>query len=310
MKQESLPICYELLIDVSETEKSTIGELLQALGVENFIFGQFDCDIDAEFDPNQSLDELYENNKVHSPLAIYSEDKEYLESIVRALESLLPKVNILQKIETFTIRQFSDQNWRESWRKSFQPVLVGDVFAILPPWETKENFPQKFKIVIDPGMAFGTGQHETTRLCLESMLEFNGVSRFLDVGSGSGILSFGAKYLGASFVVGNDIDSESIRISEENASRNNIENILFMDTPLHDIKENNFDLVVANIQSKPLKKLMPFIFEKLTHSGTALLSGILTTEKEEFCLFLEDLGFKILYTRHLNHWCLIACQRN
>lgn len=301
-------ICYELKIHVLEEQKALVAQILTELEIGDFVYGEIDCDIEAEYDPNTANQDLYEKVKQNPPVIVYSEDKEYLESIKQALTMLFPKVNIPIVNDTFLLQEIADQNWRESWKQSFKPVLVKETFAILPPWEDSTQFTQKFKITINPGMAFGTGQHETTRLCLETMLNYKVPQRFLDVGTGSGILAIAAKLLGAQFVFGNDIDPECMAIAYENAKNNGVNDIQFSNSPVAEIQENNFDMIIANIQCKPLKLLVPGILKRLAQNGIVIFSGILVTEKEEFIQFLQENGTKIIESPDLNHWCAIVCQ--
>ncbi len=310
MPVEKNKICFELKISLSEENKEKAAHILDALDVGDYVYGEIDCDLEAEYDPSQANTDLYEKLHANSPLTLYSEDKEYLFSIQQALQLLFPKAGISIEPHTFVLQEIADQNWRESWKQSFKPVLVKEAFAILPPWENSENFSQKFKIVIDPGMAFGTGQHETTRLCLEMMLDYPPPARFLDVGTGSGILCIAAQLWGAQFILGNDIDPECMAVAKENAHKNGVENIEFVPVPIHDIHEKEFDMVIANIQSRPLKKLIPNILQRTAKKGVVILSGILGIEKEEFCEFLQSNHARVLKTQDLNHWCVIVCERN
>jgi ribosomal protein L11 methyltransferase len=308
MSKESQKICYELRIQVLEEQKDAVSQLLSELEVGDFVYGQIDCDLEAEYDPNEVFKDLYEKFNQNPPLIVYHEDKEYLASVQKALETLLPKINIPLKSNMFFLEEIADQNWRESWKQSFKPIFVNDIFAILPPWEDLTQFSQKFKIVIDPGMAFGTGQHETTRLCLEMMSNYSVPQRFLDVGTGSGILAIAAKQLGTQFVLGNDIDPECMAVARENAKNNYVETIQFTNKAIFDINEKSFDMIVANIQSKPLKILVPEILKRLDSTGVLILSGILVEEKSDFVDFLNQQGVKVTEIKDLNHWCSIACQ--
>ncbi len=308
MAQTQQQICYELKIQISEEHKNIVSQILEELEVGDFVYGQIDCDLEAEYDPSKVSQDLYEKMDKNPPLVIYNEDKEYLASIQNALESLFPKVNILLQQNTFVLQEIVDQNWRESWKLSFKPVLVKDMFAILPPWESPESFSQKFKIIINPGMAFGTGQHETTRLCLEMMLHYPTPQRFFDVGTGSGILAIAAHLSGAQYVLGNDIDPECMLVANENSKNNKTNSIQFTNKSVFEITEKNFDMIVANIQSKPLKTLVPQILTQVSSEGVVILSGILGAEKEDFINFLNQNHAIVVETLDLNHWCVIVCK--
>ena len=301
-------ICFELQIHVLEKHKEMVSDILNQLEVGDFVYGEMDVDLEAEYDPSKVSLDLYDVHQNNPPIIIYNENAEYLESIQKALEMLFPKVNLTITNRTFVIQEIADQNWRESWKHSFQPVLVGEMFAVLPPWEHLENFSQKHKIVIDPGMAFGTGQHETTRLCLEVMSTFPLPKRFFDVGTGSGLLAIAAKKLGTDYVYGNDIDPDCLPVAKENVEKNSVSEIHFSNLPVNEIQESNFDMIVANIQSRPLKILVPEILKRLSKNGTLILSGILVSEKDDFKSYLDQQGAEVVQTKDLNHWCAIVCR--
>jgi ribosomal protein L11 methyltransferase len=308
MTQTKNKLCYELKINLTEDHKEIVASVLTELEVGDFVYGEIDCDLEAEYNPALAGQDLYEKQNPTTPLILYNEDKEYLASIEEALKSLFPKLNIPLEKETFLLQEIKNQNWRESWKESFKPVLIQNVFALLPPWENENHFSQKYKIIIDPGMAFGTGQHETTRLCLELMAQKNTPKRFFDVGTGSGILCLAAKMMGAHFVLGNDIDPQCKHVAEENAQKNKVTGIQFSDLPISEISENNFDLIVANIQSRPLKTLVPDILKRVAPQGEVILSGILVSEKEDFIAFLKEHNSNVIETKDLNHWCALVCQ--
>ncbi len=158
-------------------------------------------------------------------------------------------------------------------------------------------------------MAFGTGQHETTRLCLEMMTKYPTPTRFFDVGTGSGILAIAAKLLGANFVCANDIDAECMAVAADNAKNNLVHDIEFLSTPVSQIQEKNFDMIVANIQSQPLKLLVSEIIKRVHPQGVVILSGILVSEKEDFIEFLRQNNATVVNTQNLNDWCAIVCQK-
>lgn len=300
---------YELDIFIDENQKDLISSFLDDLGVHDFEYGSVECDIEAEYDPQKQNHDYYNEAKKDSPIIIYSEDKKFLESIQTSLKIMFNENNIKFTNETFHIKPLADQNWKESWKASFKPIVIADRIVILPPWESNNNYKQQHQIVIDPGMAFGTGQHETTQLCLEAMLKYNVPSKVLDVGTGSGILAIAAMQLGATYVIGNDLDSDCIRIANENAVKNNVAQISFTNEAIENITENNFDMIIANIQSNPLKKIMKDIYERISTQGIIILSGILTSEVNDFSNFLLNMNFNIISCSNLGDWSSIVCQK-
>jgi ribosomal protein L11 methyltransferase len=180
-----------------------------------------------------------------------------------------------------SIAEIPDQDWGESWKKDLAPFSVGPVF-IRPSWIAAAPPPGAVEVVLDPGMAFGTGTHPTTALCLEALCELLGGAPgadVLDVGTGSGLLAIAAKKLGAGRVVGTEDDPVALRVAEENAYRNGIALELRLEDP--DTVAGHFPVVVANILASTLVALAPGIAARLTPGGTLLLAGILAGQEDE-----------------------------
>ena len=184
----------------------------------------------------------------------------------------------LDEIPVFTQEEVAEQNWVQLTQSQFDPIRVSERLWIVPSWHEAPD-PDAIVLVLDPGMAFGTGSHPTTRLCLE-WLERTvtpGVS-ILDYGCGSGILAIAAAKLGAGDVLGVDIDLQAVGAAISNAERNEV-NARFDDSA-KEIK-GQFDIMVANILSNPLKALAPAICSHVRPGGRLALSGILAEQAEE-----------------------------
>ncbi len=180
-----------------------------------------------------------------------------------------------------SIAEVADQDWGESWKKGLAPFSVGRVF-IRPSWIAAAPPPGAVEVVLDPGMAFGTGTHPTTALCLEALCELLGGAPgadVLDVGTGSGLLAIAAKKLGAGRVVGTEDDPVALRVAEENAQRNGVALELRLEAP--DAVAGRFPVVVANILANTLVALAPGIAARLARGGTLLLAGILAGQEDE-----------------------------
>lgn len=203
------------------------------------------------------------------------------------LETYLQKFTARQPgviIPPPTIKEVRSEDWSTSWKVHFKPLRVGSRLLIIPTWEEAQPLPDDLVIRIDPGMAFGTGGHETTRLCLE-LLE-NSLSSpspastsLLDLGTGSGILAMAASLLGAGRILALDIDPDAVEIARENIAMNGLAAKIVCDTkPLESIAEN-FDVILANILAEELIRLAPWLVARLNAGGKLILSGILA-EKE------------------------------
>jgi ribosomal protein L11 methyltransferase len=210
-----------------------------------------------------------------------------------------------------TLEELPDQDWGEKWKEGLTPLAIGRVF-VRPSWIAAETPPGMVEVTLDPGMAFGTGTHPTTSLCLAAMSERLAArpgARVLDVGTGSGLLAIAARKLGAPRVVGNDNDPIAVRVALENAALNGVQ----VDFDLRDVGEQPgpFDLVVANILANTLCELAPAIAAQLAPGGVVLLSGILTPQEAEVRAAYVAAGLRPLPggDRREGEWSLLAMER-
>lgn len=184
----------------------------------------------------------------------------------------------LTGIPAYSVENVAEQNWVQLTQSQFDPIRVSERLWIVPSWHETPD-PAAVNLILDPGMAFGTGSHPTTRLCLE-WLERNvsGGCTVLDYGCGSGILAIAAARLGAGHVAGVDIDPQAVDAARANAERNGV-TALFADsaTPV----AGEYDVVVANILSNPLRVLAPAICAHVRSGGKLALSGILREQIDE-----------------------------
>lgn len=201
------------------------------------------------------------------------------------------------------------EDWAETWKRHVRPVRAGRVW-VGPPWELEHRGDAAAAVVIEPGMAFGTGDHPTTALCLAALdeaLARRGAASVLDVGTGSGVLAIAARKLGASQVVGNDIDPAAIRIARENAEKNGAEGIDFSERPLERIA-GGFDVVVANLFSGVICQLAPRLSARLSRGGELLVSGILEPQVEEVLAALTRERLRLRERRLRGEWALLALE--
>ena len=184
----------------------------------------------------------------------------------------------LVDIPSFTQEEVAEQNWVQLTQSQFDPIRVSDRLWIVPSWHIAPD-PEAIVLVLDPGMAFGTGSHPTTRLCLEWLERTVSTDiSILDYGCGSGILAIAAAKLGAKDVLGVDIDLQAVSAAKSNAELNNV-SARFEDST-REIK-GQFNIVVANILSNPLKALAPAICAHVRPGGRLALSGILTEQSDD-----------------------------
>lgn len=177
-----------------------------------------------------------------------------------------------------------DEDWAQSWKAHFKPLAVGRRLSIVPSWEELPADPQRQQIVLDPGMAFGTGGHETTRLCLEcldSLLPEPPQVPILDLGTGSGILAIAAAKLGARSIDAVDIDPLAVEVAAENCRINGVaEQVRCSTVPLEQLP-GGYGVILANILAEELVRMAPDLVSRLIPNGSLVLSGILA-EREQF----------------------------
>ena len=177
------------------------------------------------------------------------------------------------------IETLADNDWVRLTQSQFEPIPISDRLWIVPTWHTPSD-PSAINIVLDPGLAFGTGSHPTTRLCLRWLDDhLKGGETVLDYGCGSGILAIAALKLGAARAVGVDVDAQAVIASRDNAIANAVKNVSFF-LP-NDAQHDTYDLVVANILTNPLRMLAPLLASAVKTGGQIVLSGILETQAED-----------------------------
>jgi len=200
------------------------------------------------------------------------------EADVAALLATAGQAIGLSEVPEFTVEEVAEQNWVQLTQSQFDPIRVSERLWIVPSWHESPD-PAAVNLILDPGMAFGTGSHPTTRLCLEWLERtVDAACSVLDYGCGSGILAIAAARLGAGRVAGVDIDPLAVEAARANAERNGV-SALFADSA--EPVAGEYDLVVANILSNPLRVLAPAICAHVRSGGQLALSGILREQAEE-----------------------------
>jgi ribosomal protein L11 methyltransferase len=290
------------------------------------------ADVFARFAPNGVMTEQgvkflddEDEGTATGPITVraYLEINDQLEETRQKLEESLFYLGMITPVPTPTYKQIADQNWMEAWKQHYKPILIGQRLLILPAWLESPD-PQRIPIKIDPGMAFGTGTHPTTQLCLELMevsanlrgLNDLGGLKVIDVGCGSGILSIAALKLGASKVLGVDIDIESVKNSRENADTNGVgEELILGQGSVTEVLSGAFEfksapLVVANILAPIIIRLFDAGLADLVEpNGEIILSGILAHQAQNVIDAAEAKGLKKNDQRQIADWVAISLKR-
>ena len=188
---------------------------------------------------------------------------------------------------TFKVEAVEDKDWEREWMENFHPIQFGKRLWICPSWRDIPD-PDAVNVMLDPGLAFGTGTHPTTALCLSWLdgLDFTGKT-VIDYGCGSGILAIAALKLGAEKAIGIDIDPQALQASQANAERNQVSDKLSLYLP-EDAPDTQGDIVVANILAGPLKELAPGIISRVKEDGLLALSGLLESQMREVATYYQE----------------------
>jgi len=290
------------------------------------------ADVFARFAPNGVMTEQgvkflddEDEGTATGPITVraYLEVNDQLEETRQKLEESLFYLGMITPVPTPTYKQIADQNWMEAWKLHYKPILIGQRLLILPAWlESPE--PNRIPIKIDPGMAFGTGTHPTTQLCLElmevyfdqSLIQNRKSEIVIDVGCGSGILSIAALKLGAKTVLGVDIDIESVKNSRENADTNGVgDELILGQGSVTEVLSGSFQfksapLVVANILAPIIIRLFDAGLADLVEpNGEIILSGILAHQAESVIAAGQAKGLKRSDQRQIGDWVALTMSR-
>jgi ribosomal protein L11 methyltransferase len=236
---------------------------------------------------------------------LYLSPDENCAEVAELLRDRLARAEIPFSLETAGVKQ---EDWENGWKQYYHALNIGRRLAIVPSWETCDT--QRTVITLDPGMAFGTGTHETTALCLETLDEcISGGERVLDIGTGSGILAIAALKLGAREADGVDIDPMCVRTAGENAARNGVtENFRVLVGDLSDKATGQYDVICANIVANAIIALVPGVPALLAPNGTFLASGIIDTRKDEVIAAVQAAGLQIHTVKEKNGWVCLVCE--
>lgn len=254
-------------------------------------------------------------------LSFYLEEADYSQDMLRkvtsGLEELAGYIDIGEG--TITVSETEDTDWINNWKEFFKPFRVDDDIIIKPTWESLDYVREEDMVIeIDPGTAFGTGSHETTKLCILGLKKYlKKGDKILDVGCGSGILSIIALKLGAGSALGIDIDPNAITATHENAAVNFIrpEEFTIMSGNIIDDKEvqeqvgmNEYDIVVANILADVIIPLSGMIRQHMKPGALFITSGIINTKKDEVEQAILANGFEIVEIHEMGEWVSIVAK--
>jgi len=230
--------------------------------------------------------------------------EERLEQLQDALAKL-PEFGVTGAGTELTLRYVEEADWATAWKAYYKPMRIGSRLVVTPPWETPELGPSDLPIVVDPGMAFGTGSHPTTQLCLAALEEYVSPGMAVaDVGTGSGILAIAAAKLGAFPVAANDNDPLAVKIARENAAINGVSVDIAETLP-----PGPYAVVVANILADVIIGMADQLALWTQPGGTLIASGIIDTRESDVRQAAHAAGFMSQNTRHQGEWVALIFNR-
>lgn len=212
---------------------------------------------------------------------------------------------------TFEVGLIEDQDWNQTFKSSIEAFRIGERFWIRPTWDEGEADSSDLVITIDPGMAFGTGTHETTTLCVEGLeTTLEAGERVLDMGTGTGILAIAACRLGASRVVGIDVDEQAVLIARENIAINGVaDRVVITNQPVSLAIQEPVDGVVVNIVAEVIETVLDEMDQALRPGGWIVASGILATKRERMLNLWKAKGMTLIGGRIMGEWCSLILRK-
>ncbi len=296
---------------------------LMDLGIKGFSikdsndFNEFLQNKDGKWDYID--DDLMGLKNCETSVTVYIPDNSQGAETLIAIKALLKNMkendvnNTFGRLEIESL-QVKEEDWANNWKQYFKPLKIGKKLLIKPSWESYNNEDDRITLEIDPASSFGTGQHNTTKLCLELMEKsLNPNDKVLDLGCGSGILSIGAMLLGADSATAVDIEENAVSIARENAEKNNISNEnykvycgdVISNKELTENIGSGYDLITANIVADVLIAMKNLFKTFIRKNGILIISGIIIERKDEVVSEILSAGFEIIEIAESEGWAAV-----
>ena len=305
----------EITIDTAAEKINSVVTVLTAKGFSDLVIEDQE-EFETFLEENKAYwdyidEEFQEKLQGLSHIKLYLEDTD--KNGMERLEKAVKELNL-----SMTVAPLAEVNWEESWKDNYPPQEVGETIVVLPYWLAEEET-ERLKVILDPGLTFGTGAHPSTQMVMEKMEEVVRPGfRCLDLGSGSGILSIAALRLGAESAIGIDIDPKAEDIARENAAYNGFGSPEFTaltgnvteDKALMDkLAAQEYDLVLVNIVADVIIGLSPVLPNFLTKNSTLICSGILDVRLDEVCAALKAAGLTVTAVKAKEDWRSVTARK-
>lgn len=324
---EKIPTIYDYLTDPEEDPYAGVTEwtqirvsmklaiLSEVTAIMSMVCNNLQIedysDIDLKTCYGDLIDESILNaDKTRGAVSIYLPAERGVADSLSFLQERFKKENLDVTIE---VNGLKEEDWANSWKQYYKTLKIGKRIVIVPAWETYEPQENEITVRMDPGMAFGTGTHETTRLVIELLEDYTVPGcRMLDVGTGSGILAICASKLGAATCNAYDIDPMAVRVANENIRDSGQKNITCQVSDLLrqvDLSDGPYDLICANIVADIIIRMTPDVGAYLKDNGVLLASGIISERADDVIAAFLKQGFAIAEKREDNGWCALAVRK-
>ena len=305
----------EITIDTAAEKIDSVVTVLTAKGFADLVIEDQE-EFETFLEENRAYwdyidEELQESLKGLSRIKLYLEDTD--KGGMERLEKAVGELKL-----TMTVAPLPETDWEESWKDNYPPQEVGEKIVVLPYWRAEEET-ERLKVILDPGLTFGTGAHHSSQMVMEKMEEVVRPGfRCLDLGSGSGILSIAALRLGAASAIGMDIDPKAEDIARENAAYNGFTapeftaitgNVTEDKALMEQLAAQEYDLVLVNIVADVIIGLSPVLPNFLTENSTLICSGILEVRLEDVCTALNKAGLTVTAVKAKEDWRSVTARK-
>lgn len=305
----------ELSIVVNHEVEYDVTDILESHGSNGVVI---EDSKDLVNQPADKFGEIYELNPDDYPdqgvrLKAYFNELTFdvtLRTNIKNAVLSLPELD--KNIVTFSEKEIAEVDWANEWKNYFHPFKASERFTIVPSWETYEKESNnELCIELDPGMAFGTGDHPTTSMCLKAIEKYvKPTDSVIDVGTGSGILSIASHLIGVKRIKALDIDEMAVNVAKENFKKNHCENAIeAVPGNLLQDEDKKFNIVIANILAHIIEEMIEDAYNTLVEEGYFITSGIIEEKYEEIESQMKRVGFNIISVEHDNGWVCIVGQK-